>query len=344
MRTIVAATLILVGSSGLCRPAYTQSNEEGKPDTPNLRLYDVAPAQDQSSIPPEETEGYLRVTQADDDKQRLELIEDFLKKYPESRYAANFREWAVMRYQQENNYEKMVEHGEKLLELNPQHLIMLTTLANAHAIRGNADKAIDESSRAISFLDKLVRPPNADEAKWTAERDLYLAINYSTLGSAHVTKFEEERKKKQNAGPETASGAEDSKPQAADRSQSADRPAADSTPEAKPDTAAIQLAKAYGYLTRSVELNPRSDFAQFQIGVVFAYQNQAAKAMDAFAKSVVLNGGLAEASRRNLEAIYKITHKNSLEGLDQLLAKAKESLGPLPETPAPVSTSPTQPQ
>ena len=48
--------------------------------------------------------------------------------------------------------------------------------------------------------------------------------------------------------------------------------------------------------------------------------------MEAFAKQVALQGGFKNTARQNLQSIYKVTHKNSLEGLDQMIAKAKEDL------------------
>jgi len=41
----------------------------------------------------------------------------------------------------------------------------------------------------------------------------------------------------------------------------------------------IALAKAFGYFTRSLELNPDYDFARFQLGIVYAYQNKAEQAL-----------------------------------------------------------------
>jgi hypothetical protein len=45
--------------------------------------------------------------------------------------------------------------------------------------------------------------------------------------------------------------------------------------------------------------------------------------MEAFARTVALGGSFAEMGRQNLEAIYKATHKNSLEGLEEFLARTK---------------------
>jgi hypothetical protein len=50
-------------------------------------------------------------------------------------------------------------------------------------------------------------------------------------------------------------------------------------------------------------------------------------AIDSFAKCVVLNGQLAQRAKQYMEDLYKARHSNSLDGIDQVLAKAKSELG-----------------
>jgi hypothetical protein len=45
-------------------------------------------------------------------------------------------------------------------------------------------------------------------------------------------------------------------------------------------------------------LNPDYDFARFQLGIVYAYQNKADQALESFARTVALNGGFAEMARQ----------------------------------------------
>jgi tetratricopeptide (TPR) repeat protein len=93
----------------------------------------------------------------------------------------------------------------------------------------------------------------------------------------------------------------------------------------------IAIAKAQGYFTKSLELNPDYDFARFQLGIVYAYQNKAEQALECFARTVALNGAFAEMARQNLEAIYKVTHKDSVEGLEEFIAKFKPQPAPAQE-------------
>jgi hypothetical protein len=50
-------------------------------------------------------------------------------------------------------------------------------------------------------------------------------------------------------------------------------------------------------------------------------------AIEAFAKAVVLNKDLGKKAQTYLEDLYKARHGGSLDGLDQVLAKAKAGLG-----------------
>jgi hypothetical protein len=71
-----------------------------------------------------------------------------------------------------------------------------------------------------------------------------------------------------------------------------------------------------------LELNADYDFARFSLALSTHTRITGEQALESFARTVVLNGGFAEA-RQNLEAVYKMTHKNSLEGLEEFVAKFK---------------------
>ena len=335
-RLIVAAMLAVFLAQGI----YGQEKKsekpatETKPGTPaTMKLYEVPPAREANSQPPEEVADYFKITQTQEPKQRVELIEAFLKQYPESRHSSTLHQMATASYQQLNNYEKMVEYGEKTLQALPASPATLSVLALAYAYHGEADKALDRASRSISVLEKLTVPANVDPARFMAERNQYLASNYASMGSASLTKFEEARKARRDkeapAAPPIPVAVGVGSPQPAAQVKGGGQPAEPATSDENskllpPDSPeVIALAKAYGYFTRSLELNPDYDFARFQLGVVYAYQNKADQALESFARTVALNGGFAEMARQNLEAIYKVTHKDSLEGLEEFISKFK---------------------
>jgi tetratricopeptide (TPR) repeat protein len=348
MRTLFIGWLVafsFLGSMVLAQdqpdPTRKAEGEPGKEAPKTMKMYDVPAAREASSEPPEEVADYFKITQTQDASQRATLIEDFLKKYPESKYNPTLHQLASSIYQQLNNYEKLVEHGEKSLQVLPSSPALLSVLALAYAYHGEAEKAIDRASRSITILEKLTIPANADAARFTADRNQYLASNYACLGSAFLTKFENARKARQqstNAVPASPDKTEVLAP-VASSSKPAEPVKTGSSSEAAPaeNPETIHLAKSQGYLTRALELNSSYEFAQFQMGIVYAYQNQPEMAMEAFARTVALGGSFAEMGRQNLEAIYKATHKNSLEGLEEFLAKTKPAETPTKATETPVS-------
>jgi tetratricopeptide (TPR) repeat protein len=306
-------------------PPPTSPKKIEEPSTsghPVMRLYDVPTPPEVESRAPEEVEAYLKITQSKDAGERAQLIEDFLKKYPESKYAPALHQMATSLYQQLNNHKKMIEHGEKTLLSFPSNPVILSLLALAYTTGGEPDNAIDRASKAIAIIEKLTPPANSDVARWTNERNQYLAMNYASMGSSFVAKFELERKSQKGATSQDQSKASvEANPVSKGEPET---PSKEQPTSAAQNLAATYLAKGQGYLVKAVELNPQYEYAQFQLGVTYAYQNQAAKAMEIFARTVVLGGTFKDMARQNLEAIYKFTHKNSLDGMDELIAKAKE--------------------
>jgi tetratricopeptide (TPR) repeat protein len=349
MRAIILITLIF-----LCTPftgLYAQTGQQPSKDSPGtddkskqpqaMKLYDVPAAPSGSDQSPEESADYLKLQQIRAPKEGVVLIEEFLKKYPNSKFAPTVRMGAVSMYQELNNYEKIVEHGEQILTSAPSNIRVLTILALAYSTHEESKKAVERASKAISTLDNLPKPSGtANATDRNAEKDVYLAMNYAVLGSTFLSEYEQARKKEKEVKADTG-GAPIAAPGSPTASQGEAKAsvAPSSAPAASVST--ISLAKAFGYLSKAVELMPRYEFAQYQLGVVFAYRNEADGAMDAFAKTVAIGGGFAPSAQKNLEAVYKLTHKNSLEGLENLVAKAKEELGLT--APAKIEQSPPQP-
>ena len=78
--------------------------------------------------------------------------------------------------------------------------------------------------------------------------------------------------------------------------------------------------------SESIKIFPQNDTAHFMIGMSQWRLQELDKAMDSFAKVVVLGKPTAAKAREYLEQIFKPRHNNTLNGLDELLAKAKAEL------------------
>jgi tetratricopeptide (TPR) repeat protein len=257
-----------------------------------LKYYDV-PAPVDVAETSYQDEAYLNISQLKDPSQQAPLIEAFLRDYPQSVHLAGLHRLATLVFLQLRDHKKLVEHGETALRLSPAQPELLRVLAKAYQAAGELDKAIDRASRALSAIKEISKPAGLDESRWRSQLHLFFADNYACLGSVFFEKYETERRKSSASHPETA----------------------------------LHLEKAADYLGKAVALDPRSAFAQFHLGIVFAAQNLLDEAMGSLAKAVVLEGALVDIARENLETIYRAIHRDSLDGLDEVIEKARTDLG-----------------
>ena len=85
--------------------------------------------------------------------------------------------------------------------------------------------------------------------------------------------------------------------------------------------------KALELYERVVKADPDNGDAYYYIGMCKWQIEGQDSAVEPLAKSVVLNKASAATARQNLEQIHKAKNSDSLDGLDEILAKAKSSLG-----------------
>ena len=232
----------------------------------------------------------LAIAGAEDPAQRVGLIEAFLTRHPESDRVGELRRQATWLYWRLNQFQKAIQHGEASLSDSPSDPQVLTILATAYHAVDEPAQAIRRASRAVRSLRSLERPGHMDAERWQSRIDDLMSQNYAYMGSAYLSQYEADRRNpaSQNAG--------------------------------------LNLQKAHLYSTRAVELAPRSDFAQFQLGIVFCARNDVVAAIQPLAKAVVLNGRFGDIARENLESVYRLIHQGSLDGLENLLAQARLDL------------------
>jgi tetratricopeptide (TPR) repeat protein len=86
--------------------------------------------------------------------------------------------------------------------------------------------------------------------------------------------------------------------------------------------------KAMELYEKVVKFDPKKDDAYYYIGMCKWQTKDQEGAIAAFAKAVVLNNKtLAPKAKQYMEDLYKAQHNGSLDGLDQVLDKAKADLG-----------------
>jgi tetratricopeptide (TPR) repeat protein len=311
----------------------TVDKSTSKPST--LKLYDVPTPKEFGGQSEEEVAEYVKITKSTSPKEQADLIEAFVKRYPQSQYNPPLSQLAAEDYQRTSNYEKLIEYGEKSLESSPNNGALLAVLTITYATRGEIEKAIDRGTKAASIMESLEPSPNSDTTVFTAQRNRYLAITYAGLGTAFLSRYEKAKSSQpmnqapnapiQTVGQRSAPGATESPALPAKTSEDSKTAATEKTPAVSADAPSLDLSKAKGYFSRALELDPDYEFAEFQTGMVLANDRQVAPSLEAFAKVMAMGGPLSALAKENFERIYKITHKNSLEGSQELLDKAKSA-------------------
>ncbi len=117
--------------------------------------------------------------------------EDFLKKYPESKYTEGVTQKLSVAYFSKNNVDKFMEYGERTLTLNPDNVDILPMMALVTPRRidpsglGAAEKFIKAEGyarRGIQLLDALQKPATMTQEDFDKARNEKLSMCRSGLG------------------------------------------------------------------------------------------------------------------------------------------------------------------
>ncbi len=166
-----------------------QADKDKQPNPPPLSMDIVAAAT------PEEEAASKTVQQATDPNKKTQLAEEFLQKYPQSRYRPIMYQTLVSGYFVTQQVPKMLDAGEKEIEMNPNDAPVLAVMAQTLARTYNSkapdatkqlDKAELYSKRAIEVIPALPKPENlTDEAFNNAKNDT-LVMAHSGLGLVYI--------------------------------------------------------------------------------------------------------------------------------------------------------------
>jgi tetratricopeptide (TPR) repeat protein len=127
----------------------------------------------------------------EDPKRKIDLGEEFLKKYTRSQYRPRIYAALVAAYLQTNQIEKMEEAGEKELVLNPKDVQVLAMLgqtlprtitASTPEPEKRLDKAEQYATRAIEGTLAIKKPEGFTDEEFEKAKNQTLAIAHSGLG------------------------------------------------------------------------------------------------------------------------------------------------------------------
>ena len=131
---------------------------------------------------------YDAVVQSTQPEEVIQLGKKFLDLFPENDLASPIHKRLAISYQQLNDYDNLVFHGEKTIELNPEDPDIRPTLAMAFAEKGENNKAIDYAVEALRILETIEKPADTPIRRWIVLRDRGVADAYYAQGLAYLKK------------------------------------------------------------------------------------------------------------------------------------------------------------
>lgn len=205
--TIGGLLLAFCGVAGAQGSQGSQSGQGGQsqppaPSNDKSKTPDVAPLTLDSTPPPvsAEEDAAFKTFQAapmNDTKQKIQLGEAFLQKYPETRYKSAVYAPLAFAYLQDGQVQKMQEYGEKEITLVPNDVSTLALLGQTlpRSIHSGTsqteaaqllEKAEKYSKQAIEITPTLPKPPNMSDDVFASAKNQNLAMAHSGLGLVYI--------------------------------------------------------------------------------------------------------------------------------------------------------------
>ncbi len=139
-----------------------------------------------------EVEALMAVQNAADPDARVKAAEDLITKFKDT----EFKEWALqmetISYQQKNDFENMVIAGERTLEVNPENVIVLVTLAQTIPQRTREhdldkdeklNKAEGYAKKAQTLIPNLAKfNPQISDEEWTGYKKSAMSQVHEAMG------------------------------------------------------------------------------------------------------------------------------------------------------------------
>jgi tetratricopeptide (TPR) repeat protein len=182
------------GQGSQSQPPAQSSDKPKAPDVTPLSL-DNAPA----PVNAEEDAAFkaFQAVPMSDVKQKIQVGEAFLQKYPETRYKSAVYGPLTFAYLQDGQVQKMEEYGEKEIALVPNDVSTLAIMAQTlprsiHSGMPQAEmiqllaKAEQYSKQAIEITPTIPKPPNMTDEAFTSAKNQNLAMAHSGLGLVYI--------------------------------------------------------------------------------------------------------------------------------------------------------------
>jgi len=135
-----------------------------------------------------EFNAYDAVVRSAQAEEVIQLGTKFLDLFPESDLASFVHKRMALSYQQLNDYENLVFHGNKTIELRPDDPDIRPSLAMAFAENNENNKAIDYAVEGLRILEAIDKPADTPVRQWIMFRDRAVADANYAQGLAYLKK------------------------------------------------------------------------------------------------------------------------------------------------------------
>lgn len=194
------AVTLLGGGGGFAQSQGTQQQQPAQGQAPaggqKSTAPQPAPLTLDSAPPPVSAEEdaamkAFRDVPVNDIEKKEQAGEDFVKKYPQSRYDVEVYSWLVKGYLNSGQVDKMEAAGDKELALKPDDAQTLAILGSTLPRAMNAStpepekrlaKAEQYCQKALDLLPTLVKPDNLSDEAFQRAKNQAAALAYSGLG------------------------------------------------------------------------------------------------------------------------------------------------------------------
>lgn len=204
---LTISALLLASCGAAAAQGSSQSSQGGQSQPPaqagdKPKAPDVTPLTLDSAPPPvnAEEDAAFKAFQAapmSDAKQKIQLGEAFLQKYPETRYKSAVYAPLAFAYLQDGQVPKMQEYGEKEIALVPNDVSTLALLGQTlpRSIHSGTsptetaqllEKAEKYSKQAIEITPTIPKPANMSDEAFAAAKNQNLAMAHSGLGLVYI--------------------------------------------------------------------------------------------------------------------------------------------------------------
>jgi tetratricopeptide (TPR) repeat protein len=194
--------IIIAAGLALSQAASAQYQQQQPPPqqptpAPSGKASSQNPPQAPAAAPkvdPEEEKAYKAFIDASAPQQtdsQIQLGEQFVQKYPQSKYAESVYARLVQNYLNKQELDKMYDAGDKAMALNPDDVSVLVPIGwviphNSNPDDPNAEKRLNQAEayekHAIDILSKLPKPANLTDDQFAKVKDLALSQAHSGLG------------------------------------------------------------------------------------------------------------------------------------------------------------------